>query len=223
MKFACGITTVPSRADDLLPATVASLRAADFPAPRLFVDGRADARHEALSPDVTARGEPLGAFGNWLLALQELVIRHPDADLIALFQDDLEAAPGLRGYLERTLRPASCYWNLFTTGGADTHDPTDSWAGPGWNPSRRPGTGAVALIFPIETAILLLRQAWIHGQPRDGIRRKAFIDDCVRRCLQPLRVAELVHGPSLVQHKGALRSTVRSQLQLTASTFGETR
>jgi len=215
MKWAYGVTTVPERRKDLLPRTLASLEKAGFPAPRLFVDGATSGVEWSglFGLEITFRHPRMHAFGNWLLSLQELLIREPAADRYAMFQDDLEACRGLRSYLEKTSMEGPVYLNCFTTAASANGD--------GWHPSKRPGTGAVALVFNRETVTTLLQQSWLHGQPLDGIRRKAYIDDCVRRCLQPLFYVEMVHGPSLVQHTGALCSTVGSSMQLVADGWSE--
>ena len=111
---------------------------------RLFVDGvdiGEEWRFLKLSIDVTIRRPRLHAFGNWLMGLQELLIREPTADLYAMFQDDLLVCKGLRGYVEKSVKDRQCYWNLFTTC-ISRGDAMSSWNGIGWNPSARPGTSA---------------------------------------------------------------------------------
>ena len=44
---------------------------------------------EEYSGALTRRGKTAGAFANWYLALQELVLTQPDADAYVIFQDDV--------------------------------------------------------------------------------------------------------------------------------------
>src|SRR6266404_7048777 len=99
-RWACGVTTVPERRHTCRGKTLASLDAAGFDDLTLFVDGDADpqclANQFGFDHDkVVARWPRIGAYGNWLLALSELVIRGlrlpADPDLVAIFQDDIVA------------------------------------------------------------------------------------------------------------------------------------
>src|ERR1700728_2616698 len=99
MKWAYGVTTVSQRLETLLPKTLDSLCQAGFPTPRLFVDGFP--RPETRSPlPYMSRCPKIGAYGNWVLGLWELLLRNPDAERFAMFQDDLIASKRLRQYLE---------------------------------------------------------------------------------------------------------------------------
>ena len=111
-----GVLTVPSRAETLLPRTLASLAAGGFTAPRLFVDGARDARFESIqySPyPITYRGENIRTFGNWVLALWELFLRNPHADRYALFEDDFVTYRNLKEYLDVLPFPSKAYLNLY--------------------------------------------------------------------------------------------------------------
>jgi hypothetical protein len=96
--WAYGVTTVPSRRNDLLPETLCSLCEAGFDAPRLFVDGDNDPKgwEREFGLETTCRYPTIRTHGNWILALSELFIREPHAERYALFQDDLITYRNLR-------------------------------------------------------------------------------------------------------------------------------
>ena len=157
IKWAVGVTTVPARRADLLPATLSSLRDGGFPSPHLFVDGAADpADYHSLTglAGVTLRHRPnpqplvrvpgLGTAGNWFASLLELFVADPWVDRYALFQDDVTCTRNLRGYLDAswgaiqaasvnpdTKQPAPFYLNLFTFMDNELLVPQ----GAGWHPS----------------------------------------------------------------------------------------
>ncbi len=94
VSWAYGVTTVPSRVNDLLPSTLASLKRAGFDKPVLFIDG--DKNHftySSLDLDYTLRRPNVRTAGNWTLSMLELYIREPTADRYAIFQDDLVTYP----------------------------------------------------------------------------------------------------------------------------------
>lgn len=122
-RWSCAVTTVPARREDLLPRTLASMKAAGFGSPRLLVDGidhrTADSYEDDFGLHVTARGPtPLRTWGNWLLGVYELYIRDPEAEMFAVFQDDAILLRNLRGYLDRAPCPLEGagrgYMNLYT-------------------------------------------------------------------------------------------------------------
>lgn len=106
MKWAYGVTTVPSRRNELLTNTLAHLKKSGFDKPRLFVDGSDDSTSwsDEFGLDITIRDKVIRTFGNWYLALHELFIREPHADRYAIFQDDISCGVNLREYLEHTIK-----------------------------------------------------------------------------------------------------------------------
>ncbi len=73
--WSIGITTVPERRDTLLPQTLASLTCnGGFESIRVFVD-LAPCKNGYYPQPSTIRHPRIGAFGNWLMGLQELWIR----------------------------------------------------------------------------------------------------------------------------------------------------
>jgi len=103
-RWVVGVTTAPRRETTLGPC-LESLRRAGFGDFRVFAEP-----HSPL-PDgitVTHRTGRLGAWGNFLLGLHELVLRHPQADMFLMIQDDVLLAPyDLHAYLAGLRWPAT--------------------------------------------------------------------------------------------------------------------
>lgn len=199
MEWAYGVTTVPSRCDDLLPKTLASLTKAGFDKPRLFLDGEyRDIHIWMLDYSITNRNPPVRAYGNFILACWELLIRNPNAERFAIFQDDFVTYPYLREYLESCEYPKKGYWNLYTF--PENHKPEKR----GWYPSNQWGRGAVALIFDNANLRFLLSQSNIVNKPLDCKKGYKSIDGAVITAFRDAGRVEYVHNPSLVQHTGDL-------------------
>ena len=197
--------TVNSR-PELLEQTLVSLTTAGFESVRVFSDGLPFAGtrfHDELSVH-----EPkLRAFGNWMLGMWELYIREPDADLYAMFQDDIVACKGLRGYLERCEYPRGSYWNLFTFKFEDEAGRRQQCLPPspgyrGWYASNQRGRGAVALVFDRDVLLRILTHPAVFKRPQDARRRHRNIDGAVSEAAVALGITEFIHAPSLVQHVG---------------------
>lgn len=229
MKIVYGITTVPERADGLLPATLYSLAVAGFDRPRLFVDGSDDPlRYWAWDVSVTVRGDRIGNFGNWYLGMVELFCREPEADRFVMFEDDIVVCRGLREYLERVDLPPNGYCNLFNAGERNGNL-TAKHAGDGWVYSDQRAYGALGLMFDRSTVIRLLgSQAFVEHRlnlktPKGGgLPRGVYnVDGAVCTALrskQPL-IEEYIHKPSLVQHVGSEASTLGHHRPVTAESF----
>lgn len=192
MNWAVGLTTCAQR-NDLLPNTLASLKAGGFE-PRIFEE----------------RG--CKVFGTWLLALWELYLRDPEADRFALFQDDILICRNTRQFLETCAYPEKGYWNLYLR--RPTNPPLELSAG--WQPSPYRGKGAMALVFSRDALRLLLKSQVIVDKPMDPIRGWRCIDGAVFDAMKREGWKEWVHNPSLVQHTG-----IESTLDRKARTKGE--
>lgn len=216
VEWAVGVTTVPARRNDLLPQTLASLRAGGWERPRLFVDGGGDGASWSAEflLDVTARcGEPARVAANWLLALAELYWRRPWADRYLVVQDDVVCCRHLREYLEAAPFPELGYQNLYTSleneavvhgkkkgtwhegaripGGREYHG----------KPQQR-GRGALALCFDGEGVRALLSSPHMAKKPTDRLRGWRGIDGAVVEAMNMAGFTEWVHCPTLVQHRG---------------------
>ncbi len=198
MKWAYGVTTVPERIGTLLPQTLASLAAAGFDRPVLFVDGQITGYgdHEVVChPRV-------GQMRNWMHALFYLFTTK-DADRYAIFEDDVLACRQLREYLER-FPAGKVYWNLITLD--ENHVFTQDV--PGWHESNQLGRSACGLVFDRSTVDCLLRMERFVRGPGNG---ETMSDAVVIGTLKSLGYKELVHYPSLLQHVG-LESTLGNSI-----------
>lgn len=222
MKWAYGVTTVPSRFDDLLPRTLASLNLAGFDAPRLFIDGDGGKlRSHGWTYEMTYRMPRIRTYGNWILGLAELLIRNPAADRYAMFQDDFVTYKNLRQYLEKSPYPTRGYLNLYTFPSNQDVAPLDS-AGRvrvGWYEARelqcgavvdgkkqQTGRGAVALVFNRDAVLTLLQHQHMVERPLDSTYGHRKIDGGIVTAMNKAGWREYVHNPSLTQHIGDVSS-----------------
>jgi hypothetical protein len=239
-----GVTTVPSRFQDLLPQTLESLKQGGFDKPRLFIDGTDFPNEPSYGLEVTSRQPSLRAYGNWLLALLELYIREPLADRYAIFQDDMICCKNLRGYLDKVNYQPNTYWNLLTfpqnqalidakergiyEGGKQTGLPLSPQERIGWHegktlvstdPSKwQQGLGAVALVFNRDAAMTLLASKHMITRIQDPQRGHKLIDGGVVTAMNQAGYKEMIHNPSLVQHMG-IKSTVGNSPHPIAPSF----
>jgi hypothetical protein len=223
MKWSYGITTVPSRREDLFPRTLASLRAAGFDSPRIFIDGEINggtysSRFNIPEEKITCRYPNIRTYGNWVLSLAELYIREPLADRYALFQDDFVTCLNLRSYLESVPFPEKGYLNLYTFPSQQKIAPK---RGVGWYPSSQHGRGAVALVFNGEGVRTLLRHPYMIDRPVDPIRGHKSVDGAIITTMRMLGWKEYVHNPSLTQHTGLYSSMGNKPHKLAVSFVGE--
>jgi hypothetical protein len=213
-----GITTVPSRiGSGLLEKTLNSLDKAGFSNPRLFVDGLPnEALGESINKlSITCHNPAIRLQGNFHLGLSELFIREPHADYYAMFQDDLVTYPNLREYLEACPYPGKGYLNLYTF--KQNERPQK-----GWYLSNQLGKGAVALVFNLDAAKVLLQSPhWLWRpatNPKNKGRNWKFVDGGIVEAFRQQRYKEYVHNPSLVQHTGK-HSTLGNSRHAQAQTF----
>lgn len=230
-RWACGVTTVPERRTTLLPHTLTRLRAGGFKEPWLFVDGDWDRSKwvypgENLVGGITVRFPKVRTYANWLLGLMELYLRTPEADMFAMFQDDLTMCCNVRQYIERGGWPDDAYLNLFTFPSNQSRAPRRS----GWYASsllnddmeikhraglndgtikrgntpewQQTGRGAVALVFPRKVVMTLLTATHMIDRVHDVHRGWRCLDGGIVTAMNQCGITEYVHNPSLVQHTG---------------------
>lgn len=200
MQWAYGVTTVPERFGSHLPRTLASLRTAGFPEPRLFIDGceEHEIPEEFCGLGATCHNPPLRTFGNWMLGLWELYIRQPNADRYAIFQDDVIACRNLRRYLEESPCPEKGYLNLCTWPGNEPACRQE-----GWHPARLRGWGAQGLVFDRQTVVALLSSKLMAMKPQEkGWQSWKNLDGRIAEALLAVGVREYIHNPSLLRHIG---------------------
>jgi hypothetical protein len=221
MRWEYGVTTHVSRVCTTLHATVESLARSGFPTPRIFLDGPMELlplwlRHYRLHH----RETPVYAFGNWSLALYEMLTISPDCNRYAIFQDDIQMCLGVREYLEgMTWRPKT-YLNLITYPGNGPPWADKSEGRKGFYKAPRHGKGAQALVFDLDGAMDLLlsrrfmehrTKTWIFGNQIVG---RQDIDGQIHRALcEELGYEELIHDPGLVTHRVDVPSSIREKRQ----------
>lgn len=209
MQWAYGITTVPERRHDLLPATIDSLARAGFDRPVLFVDGQI-ANYNDLEIVCHSR---VGQLLNWMNGLFYLYTTSPKADRYAIFEDDIVACRQLRKYLEQCPLPERVYWNLLT----HNENLVFTKEVRGWHESNQLGRGAAGLVFDRKGVESLLRvEQFLHYPRRGG----SMSDAAVVSGLKPIGYRELIHYPSLIQHVG-INSTIGHSYGLVRGFLGE--
>lgn len=235
LKWAYGVTTVPSRRWSLLPGTLRSLMHAGFPVPRLFVDGlRLDDKRDlddylSLNFPLSIRTPVIKTAGNWVLSMWELYIRDPAADRYAIFQDDFVTYKNLRQYLEAVPYPENGYLNLMTF--CDNERIIEGQF-IGWHEAslikdaknrdpekpRQTGRSAVALVFSRKAVLALLSAYSLANRFQDVSRGWKLIDGGVVEAMNGQGFREYIHNPSLVSHTGTL-STMRNGGYPSAKSF----
>lgn len=216
MKWSYGVTTVESRRETLLPSTLASLAAAGFDDPRLFVDGCSDVfPWQAFGLPLTVRHDRVRTFGNWILTLWELYLREPNADRYAIFQDDFVTVRNLRQYLESAPFPDQGYLNLYTF-------PENQWrcekSFRGFFLANQLGKGAVALVFDRRGVETLLGSHSMVMKPQDPHKGHKSVDGAIVHAMQKVGWQEYCHSPSLTQHTG-IESSMGNRQHAQARSF----
>lgn len=185
-QWAGGLTMVPARLD-LAKQTLASIAAAGWRNPWVFCDGEIGRFH----PRMTVRPQPIGAFGNFFLGLQELMLRYPTAEKYVMVQDDVVFSRNVRQFLERGT----------PTGILSLHTIQANEGPPGWNRVKRWGSGAQAYVIPRELAKRIVGDSLWLEHPKEKRGRKQ-IDTIMDRWCRAQNVPHYTHTPSLSQHVG---------------------
>ncbi len=214
-------SVVESRRYTLLPRTLDSLRAAGFPNPRLFIDKAAVKEgvgyYEQFGLSVSPRYPALRTAAHWILSFAELIVRNPQADRYALFQDDMVAVRNLRQYLDRVPYPDKGYLNLFTMTSNSLRSlrahriPSPKEGYTGFYQSNQNGRGAVALVFDRAAAVALLGRPFLWDRCRantheERVRCYKSVDGGIVTAMHEAGYREYCHEPSLVQHTGEASS-----------------
>lgn len=192
MNWAYCITTVPER-DYQYRQTLLSLNHAGFKSPEVY------------------RDNGLRAFGHWWRSALELYIRNPNADVYAIFQDDILAVQNLKEYLDTCEYPQQGYWNLYT------HHEYRPLA-KGWQVSPQRGLGAQGLVFSNDVLRLLFAQDYFVKWPKSPTHGWRNIDGCIMDTFKLIGYKEYIHNPSLLQHVGDI-SVIGNRGRHEAPTF----
>lgn len=197
--WAVGVLTAPRPLPRLGP-TLQSLARAGFDSIRIFAEPGSPIPPEARTHLVYQSVNRQGNLHNFLRALTELLAAEPHADFLAIFQDDVLAAVGLRQWLDQQPWPLDAgVVSLFTP---RLHSADRI----GWH-RRMPGFfqvhGAQALAFRRQAAQRFLDDPIVAIARRYGpLHDDAVVSGWATR--RGLGIA--YHTPSLVQHVGHLSS-----------------
>lgn len=203
-NWAVGVTTAP-RHEPTLDLCLASMAAAGWTPPRLFMDGDVRLSAAAAKLPRTERDPKIGAWPNYFLALGELVMRSPQADAFLLVQDDVVffQHPSLRSFLESVLWPGSRpgLVSLFCSR-AYTHQSA------GWHELPEALVwGGQAIIYSRAAALALLAdQEVVRHRLLPGATGLANIDGVIGQWAQRAGLPVFLPTPSLVQHIGHVSS-----------------
>lgn len=196
MDWFVGITTAPRPGTPLLASTLESLLLAGWDSPVVFAEP--DSNLNDVRCEVVQNTERLWPWHNFLQVVRRAV--ESQSPHIVVAQDDIEAAIGLREFLDDTMDERIGFWSPYTPGFALEFLPT------GWGliPSKQNhrSFGACFYAMTLETATVFLKT--LPGDTaRTGTDR--WTGKWSRKLNHPLTF----HVPALVQHVG-LNSTVHS-------------
>jgi len=198
--WAVGVTTAP-RVQSVLGTCLESLTRAGWERPSLFIDAAVNVPEPYDKLPCTFRDERLGAWPNYYLALTELLLRHPRADVYMLVQDDAlfyDREP-LTPYLE------SIFWPGKMTGLVSLYcSAGDTAAEPGWHSSKAEmNGGAVAMAWPRELAKAFVtdRDVFEHRWVANELAATS-IGNVISFWAYKRGVPVWLPTPSLVQHIG---------------------
>lgn len=226
MRWEYGVTTHHSRIATTLPRTLESLARGGFSEPRLFVDGPIRSlptwlRHYRLH----LRETPVFAFGNWSLALYEMVTISPDCDRYMLVQDDVLMCRNVCQYLEQVPLQPKTYLNLISWRGNGPSFKEQQEGFTGFYKTPRNGKGAQALVFDREGVrdLLLTGRFFDHRlnltTDSIGVRGRKNIDGVVCDSMKDRGYAEMAHWPSLVTHLHEEPSAIGNRRQDPVESF----
>lgn len=190
--WASGIITVPQRSE-MLSTTMAGLEKAGFTNTTVFTD-------PVLEPsEWWKRSQMSLGWKNWYSALESLADKGTDA--VVLFQDDILLCKGLNTFLSWDLWPAPVEEvgavSLYCS--SRYRDPKKGRvleAGCDRLERSRELWGALALVFPLHSALRFLSDPKVHKMPGNRI------DQRVRAYCRRHNLGLYIYSPSFVQHNG---------------------
>jgi len=204
--IAAAVTTAPRPGMTLLPRCVASLLETGFERPLVFAEP--DSPMPAWigeAAEVVQWRRRLGAWRNWLHALQETLRRRPAAEAVLMVQDDVVFCRRLPEFLEGDLWPSlRCGVVQVSVSRAYRNQPR----GLSLLPARSAAdlAGAWACLFPRHVAYQVvahgLTRGW-QGHPRLTIHnpvQKCGIDPFIGRTVTGLGYEVWLYNPSLGDH-----------------------
>lgn len=220
-NWAIGITTA-ERIIPTLSRSLESLSQAGWDPNKvhLFSEPGTPATDSTFKGPVTIRGRKVGAFSNWYLALQELILTQPSADCFLLLQDDVVFCRGLRKYLEDELWPNSTtgFVSLYCGMMQSNPDQQRGWV---YLQPQSMLYGALAVAFTAGAArtVSMHPMFFRHRESSSGMYG---IDSVLTQWATESRLPCYFHVPSLVDHIGvtsAIFPSVRDGPERRVSSF----
>jgi len=202
LVWAVGLLTAP-RPEPTIRRTLKSLQEAGFESVHIFAEPGSWIPEEFCGLPVTVHGQVLGNLGNFFSSLVSLYMASPQADCFAVFQDDIEAARGLRPWCDREFWPADTgIVSLFTSR-------VYSADAVGWRVLKLGffrTYGAQALVFRRD----VLEEFLTDGRALESRKSQLEGDDAVvGEWATRAGIGIAYHTPSLVQHIGAAAAISR--------------
>lgn len=212
LRWAVGITTAP-RGQWTLPRAIGSLCTSGFDRMTIFAEPGSPIPGLPAEIDVVERPKRLGIHHNYVESLRDLLQAHPQADTLAIFQDDVIVCRHLREFLDADLWPA---WNcgVVSAYSPNFHGYEKSHSGGCHRVSQAHLIGACAMVFPRHAAEMIVKhplaESWrgrAKGRANSREDRKA-VDAFIGHVVRQIGLRSYFYSPSLVQHVARV-STVR--------------
>lgn len=136
------------------------------------------------------------------LSAIRFALKDEDADLIVIFEDDVDIALGLENYLRMTYETIGAGAGFFSPYSPGIYQTQSAYTAGAATPWRRLGKsckliGACCLAFPRQSARLILDDPRAADAIRDHVPIEEYLLDWARRTSRPV----WFHLPSLISHK----------------------
>jgi glycosyltransferase involved in cell wall biosynthesis len=195
LTWAVGLTTAP-RPNPTIERTLSSLQAAGFETIHIFAEPGTRLPRPSNHLPVVVNPQRLGTLLNLYSSLAALLASLPSADAFAVFQDDIDAAHGLKQWCDEQFWPLDAsVVSLFTPR-------LHSGSSPGWrllSPGYQRACGAQALVFRRDAVHEFLSDPLVMNRLQaKGNNNDAVVAGWTARHGRSIAY----HTPSLVQHLG---------------------
>lgn len=197
-RWAVGVTTAP-RQTPTVDRCVKSLKRSGF---HPFVFSEPGSMTDLGCP-VVQRHKRLGCWRNYVQTLRDLLCLQPNAEAIAVFQDDVVACLDLREFLEHDLWPSQ------RTGVVSVYSPEEYEAGESIGIDRRKKMilGLQGAVYPRAVAQRLVDEFghdWRGGHdPKNSVAEphlKKAADTWVAESISKMGLGVFHYRPSMIQH-----------------------
>ena len=195
LRLAVGMITAP-RGEPTIDRALRSLIESGFTSIHIFAEPDSWVPLEFAHLPWTIHGRRLGSLGNFFTSLVSLLMIEPDADGYAIFEDDVEAARGLRAWCDGQFWPLGMgLASLYTCG--VNHARERGWRVMGRGPYHT--LGGLGFVFRRD----VLQEFLSDGRILESSDSRGWTDDtavgewAVRR-----GIGIAYHTPSLLGHIG---------------------